>query len=128
MHILIIEDEALVALDLQMFLEELGAESCAVAANEEEALREALRQRPDFIASDVKLGAGFGPSAVKAIRVQLGEIPAVYITGNPELAREADPGVPVITKPIRWLELVEVTQKHGLPSTGSDPVVEAGQL
>lgn len=120
MHILIIEDEALVAMHLQMFLEELGADSCALAASEEEALCEALRERPDLIASDVRLGDDFGPDAVKAIKARLGEVPTVYITGNPDLAREADPGVPVISKPIRWLELVEVTQNYGLPPTRSN--------
>lgn len=115
MHILIIEDEALVAMDIQMFLEELGAASCALAATEDEALSLALDRRPDFIASDVMLERGTGPAAVKAIRSRIGDVPVVYITGNPELATAADPGRPVITKPIRWLELVEVTQNYGLP-------------
>jgi CheY-like chemotaxis protein len=123
-HILIIEDEALVAMDLQMFLEELGAGSCALAATEQEALQLALDHRPDFIASDVKLESGTGPNAVKAIRDHLGAVPTVYITGNPELAMAADPGVPIIAKPIRWLELVEVTQNYGLPPT-HEPVLRA---
>ncbi|HKY81188.1 MAG TPA: response regulator [Sphingobium sp.] len=115
MHILIIEDEALVALDLQMFLEELGADSCALAATEAEAIREAIEHRPDFIASDVNLGPDFGPDAVKAIRAQLGDIPVVYITANPSVVEEVDPGAPIVAKPIRWLELAQVTQAYGLP-------------
>ena len=39
MHVLIIEDEALLALDLRCFLEELGADSCAVADSEADAIR-----------------------------------------------------------------------------------------
>lgn len=115
MHVLIIEDEALLAMDLQMFLEELGADSCALASGQAEALQLALDRRPDFITSDVTLCDGFGPDAVQAICSEIGAIPTVYITGHPELAREADPDAPVIAKPIRWLELVEVTQNFGLP-------------
>ena len=116
MHILIIEDEAILAMHLQMFLEELGADSCAVAATQAEAVREALDHKPDLIASDVILPQGSGPGAVKMIRSRLGDIPVIYITGSPEEARLADPDPPVITKPIRWLDLVGVTQDHGLPS------------
>ncbi|MBO9575310.1 MAG: response regulator [Sphingobium sp.] len=117
MHVLIIEDDALIAMNLQMFLENLGADSTALAASQAQAVREALDHRPDLIASDVKLTEGTGPEAVKAIRSQLGDIPVIYITGNPEIALDADPSAPVIDKPIRWLELVKATQDFGLPPT-----------
>jgi CheY-like chemotaxis protein len=115
MHILIIEDEAILAMHLQMFLEELGADSCAVATTQAEAVREALDHKPDLIASDVILPQGSGPGAVKMIRSRLGDIPVIYITSREE-ARLAAPDPPVITKPIRWLALVGGTQDHGLPS------------
>ena len=120
MHTLIIEDEAFVALDLQIFLEELGADSCALAATEAEAVREAFEQRPDLIASDVDICGGSGPNAVKAIRAHMGEIPAIYITGNPRAAQAEDPGAPVVPKPIRWLELVQATSQFGLPPSEGD--------
>ena len=116
MHILITEDEAILAMHLPMFLEELGADSCSVAATQAEAVREALDHKPHLIASDVNLAEGSGPGAVKAIRSRPGDIPVVYITGTPEQARIADLGAPVIVKPIRWLDLVEATQDHGLPT------------
>jgi CheY-like chemotaxis protein len=120
MHVLIIEDEALLALQLQIFLEELGAD-CSLAVSEAEAVEEALRHKPDLIASDVQLSEGFGPAAVKVIQAKLGEIPVIYITGTPEDAREADPDAPVLAKPVKWLELVKATQAYGLPPITIDP-------
>jgi len=117
MHVLIIEDDALIALNLRMFLEELGADSTALAASQADAVREALDHRPDLIASDVKLTEGTGPEAVEVIRSRLGDIPVIYITGNPEVAHDADPSATVLDKPIRWLELVKATQDFGLPPT-----------
>lgn len=115
MHVLIIEDDALLAMNLQFFLEELGADSTSLAASQADAVREALKHPPDLIASDVQLLEGNGPDAVKAIKARLGDIPVVYVTGNPEEARELDPDAPVIEKPVRWLQLVQTTQHFGLP-------------
>ncbi len=50
MHILIIEDDAILAMNLQFFLEELGADTTAIAATEAQAIREAMTHRPDLIA------------------------------------------------------------------------------
>ncbi|MFT3967808.1 MAG: response regulator [Sphingobium sp.] len=118
MHILIIEDEALLAMNLRIFLEELGADSCAVAASEAEAIREALSRPPDLIASDVTLLEGSGPSAVRSIKARLGDIPVVYVTGQPGLIRDMDPAVPVVAKPILWLDLVQAVEPYGLPPRG----------
>lgn len=115
MHVLIIEDDALLAMNLQLFLEELGADSTSLAASQADAVRKALDHRPDLIASDVQLTEGNGPDAVKAIKARLGDIPVVYVTGNPDEARELDPTAPVIEKPVRWLQLVQTTQRFGLP-------------
>ena len=115
MHILIIEDDAILAMNLQFFLEELGAETTAIAATEAQAIREAIAHPPDLIASDVELAAGTGPDAVKAIRSQLGEVPVIYVTGRSEELRDLEPSTRVIEKPVKWLELVHATRPFGLP-------------
>lgn len=122
MHVLIIEDEAILALDIQMFLEDLGIASSAIAATESEAVEAASQHRPDLIVSDVNLAEGTGPAAVWAIRSAIGPVPVVYVTGNVRQAEEADPGVPVLAKPIRWEELAAFvrTGGHSAANDGDD--------
>ena len=115
MHVLIIEDEALLAIDLQCFLEELGAETCALADTEAEAIRLALDRRPDLITADVNLREGTGPAAVRIIRESIGDIPVVYVTGHPECCGTLDANTHALEKPVLWLKLVEALQSHGLP-------------
>jgi|GEM_PF-1188488 len=115
MHVLIIEDDAILAMNLQFFLEELGADSTELAASQADAIRKALAHPPDLIASDVQLVEGNGPAAVRAIKARLGDIPVIYVTGNPDEARLLDPEAPVLEKPLKWLQLVQTTQHFGLP-------------
>ena len=82
-HVLIIEDEPLIAMDLEYLLEHEGASSFSFAASQEEAVSAAWLQRPDVITSDVTLFEGTGPAAVRSIRAVLGQIPVVYITATP---------------------------------------------
>ncbi len=99
-HVLIIEDEALIALDLQGLLEEYGATSFDFAATEAEAVEAAKARRPDFITSDVKLRTGTGPNAIGIIRSLLGPVPVVFITGTPEACIPCDPTAPIFGKPL----------------------------
>lgn len=115
MHVLIIEDEAMLAMDLQCFLEELGADSCSLADTEAEAVRLAIDHPPDLITADINLREGTGTGAVRAIRSRIGDIPVVYVTGNPENCGRLDPNTHAVKKPILWLDLVEAVEPHGLP-------------
>lgn len=115
MHVLIIEEEALLAMDLQCFLEELGADSCALADSEADAVRSALAQPPDLITADIDLREGSGVGAVRAIRRQIGNVPVVYLTDKPERCEPLNERTHAVRKPILWLELVEAVQPHNLP-------------
>lgn len=114
MHILIIEDDLLVALHIQDCAETMGARSTAVAASEDDAVRLALEQRPDFIMSDVRLARGTGPEAVRRIVEHYGRIPVLYITGNPEAVKNADPDAAFLIKPFRWEQVREEASRLGL--------------
>jgi CheY-like chemotaxis protein len=98
-HVLIIEDESLIALDLQMLLEEEGATSFAIAGGEQEAIASAMETRPDVITSDVKINDGSGPHAVQAIHERLGLIPVIFITSSPEECEPCEPPGVVLGKP-----------------------------
>ena len=51
-RVLIVEDEALVAINLETMLEDLGGEVCGTAAAGQEAVRKARQLRPTLIQSD----------------------------------------------------------------------------
>jgi CheY-like chemotaxis protein len=71
-HVLIIEDEPLIALTIQDLLEDEGAASFEIAATEAQAVAAARDHRPNLITSDVKLIEGAGSAAVAAIHKRLG--------------------------------------------------------
>jgi CheY-like chemotaxis protein len=104
-HALIIEDDALTALQIEMLLEDRGFASVAIATTEQDAVKAALNRPPSIITSDVRLAAGDGPSAVRDILAKIGPTPVIFITGSPQechapdLASLAMPAV-VLTKPL----------------------------
>ncbi|MHB8285219.1 MAG: response regulator [Caulobacteraceae bacterium] len=99
-HLLIIEDELLVALDLGLMLLDRGATSFAFLETELEAVQLARINAPDIILSDVRLRHGTGPAAVQAILSELGQRPVILITGTPEECKPCDPPHRVFSKPI----------------------------
>jgi CheY-like chemotaxis protein len=100
MHALIIEDEFLVALNIEDSLIALGFASSETVATEEEAIVTARRRAPDLITADVRLLRGTGIAAVRAI-LEEQVIPVVFITGNAETVLEEMPDAVVVQKPYR---------------------------
>lgn len=98
-HVLIIEDEMLVALDLQSVLIDEGATSFAFAATESEAIEQACARKPYVMTSDVNLLTGSGPSAVQTIRERLGMIPVLFVSATPGECCPRDDRDSVFTKP-----------------------------
>lgn len=99
-HVLVIEDEPMIAMLVQDTLEEAGATSFAFAATEKDAVRLALQQAPAVIASDVHLLEGTGPQAVQQIHAELGEVPVIFITAAPRDCQPCNPPGVVLTKPL----------------------------
>ena len=76
----IVEDERLVALDLQCRIEQLGYEVVAVASTAATAVKEALEKHPDLILMDIKLaGSRDGIDAALDIKQHM-EVPIVFLT------------------------------------------------
>jgi CheY-like chemotaxis protein len=98
-HALIIEDEALIAIELESLLQDLGFETFDVAISPNQALVSALRRRPDLITADMRIIGGTGLEAVGAIFAKLGPVPVVYVTGNPDLLAGQDHSC-VVDKPV----------------------------
>lgn len=76
-HVLIIEDEPMIAMAIEMMVEEEGATSWDIAVTQDEAIAAALAHPPDIITSDVRLIAGTGPLAVAEIAARLGKRPVI---------------------------------------------------
>lgn len=108
-RILIVEDEKIIALDLQRRLERFGYTVCESAADGEEAVRKARSARPDIILMDIMLsGAVDGIEAAKAIKREL-QLPVIFLTAYAdektlERAKEAEP-FGYILKPFKEREL-----------------------
>ncbi len=78
--ILIVEDESIVALDLQMRLTRLGYRVVGIAASSTEALQLAEQFQPDLTLMDIRLkGAMDGIETAQALRQRL-DTPIVYLT------------------------------------------------
>jgi DNA-binding NtrC family response regulator len=85
-RILIVEDEAVVALDIERRVRDLGYAVAGTAAAAEDALRIAERERPDLVLMDIRLrGIMDGIEAGRQIRSQWG-IPVIYLTAHADEA------------------------------------------
>jgi two-component system, response regulator PdtaR len=109
-HVLIIEDEMLVAMHLEILVRDMGLTSVDLAASEAEAIGCADANVPILILSDVKLSEGTGPSAVRAIHRRHGAVPVIYITGNPEECGAHGDDMRIMTKPIHDGHLREAVE------------------
>ena len=99
-HVLIIEDEPLIALDLEDLLQRNGAHSFSFAYSQQGAINESRINPPDFILSDVALTEGTGPLAVEIIRREFGAIPVIFVTATPEACTPRWPPDRVFRKPL----------------------------
>jgi two-component system, response regulator PdtaR len=99
-HVLIIEDDWIIADHIAELVELAGALSVDLAATEEEAVAQARERPPAVIVSDVSLRDGLGPSAVARIAAELGPIPVMFVTGEPLAYRPAPKDAPVLHKPV----------------------------
>ena len=82
--VLIIEDEPLIALDLQSLVEDLGHSVIDIARTHKEATASISRLTPGLILADIQLADG--SSGLEAVNEILGtlEVPVIFITAYPE--------------------------------------------
>ena len=102
---LIVDDEFLIAFDLENSMRELGFNVCTVASNEKDAIELAKSNPPDVVVMDVYLGGTrAGIETARWLRDVCG-VPVVFVTahcedGSLERIHEAVPGAPVLSKPV----------------------------
>ena len=102
---LIVEDEFLIAFDLEASMGELGFDVCAVASNERDAMELAMNDPPDVVVMDVYLGGTrAGIEAGRWLREVCG-VSVVFVTahcddGTLERIHDVVPGAHVLSKPV----------------------------
>lgn len=85
-QILVVEDEGIIAKDLQSMLRKLGYDVPATVGTGEKAIATALANQPDLILMDINLrGAMDGVQAATTISTQQ-DVPIVYLTANSDEA------------------------------------------
>jgi CheY-like chemotaxis protein len=114
-RVLIIEDEPLIALDLESIVTEIGHEVVGISATRSEAVAAARKSRPGLVLADVQLADG--SSGIDAVNDILGEIdvPVIFITAYPERLLTGERAEPtfLITKPFRS-EMVKAVMSQAL--------------
>ncbi len=113
--ILIVEDEAMVAMVMRWTLERLGYEVCGPVATGDEAVQSACDDQPDLILMDVHLpGAMDGIEAAKTIATTR-EVPFIFFTGysDTEIERLAAPLQPAacLMKPVANTKLADAVAR-----------------
>ncbi len=102
-RVMIIEDEAIIALDLESMVAEMGHQVTGVARTESAAMDLAKAEKPDLILSDIQLADNSsGIDAVNRILEQhYPDVPVIFITAFPERLLTGDGPEPafLISKP-----------------------------
>lgn len=100
--VLVIEDEAIIAMDISAIVEGMGHGVTGNARTHIEAVELAAADRPDLILADIQLADNSsGVDAVNEILAQFGDIPVIFITAFPERLLTGDRPEPafLINKP-----------------------------
>lgn len=99
-RILLVEDEAIVAMDIENSLKSLGYTVPAMASSGEEAIEQVSRTLPDLVLMDIMLqGDMDGVEAARAIRDRF-DIPVVYLTAY---ADDTTLGRAKVTEPFGYI-------------------------
>jgi len=99
--VLIIEDEPMIALDLETLVEGLGHEVAGLARTHKEAVEAVHQREPGLVLADIQLADGSsGLEAVNEILSSI-NVPVIFITAYPERLLTGDRPEPafLITKP-----------------------------
>jgi DNA-directed RNA polymerase specialized sigma24 family protein len=84
-RVMIIEDEAIIAMDISAIVKDMGHDIAGVARTRTDAVAMAMRARPDLILADIQLAdSSSGIDAVNDILAKFTDLPVIFITAFPE--------------------------------------------
>ncbi|MFT8663800.1 PhyR family response regulator anti-anti-sigma factor [Acetobacter orientalis] len=109
--VLIIEDEPIIAMDIEELVLQCGHKVVGVAHTQDDAVRIAKATKPGLILADINLGAGGDGMRAVAEIVKTHNTPIIYVTAYPERLLTGETSEPsfVITKPFEPLTLAVAT-------------------
>lgn len=108
--ILVVEDDAIIAMAMAELLTEIGHTVCAIAETELEAVTAAAWHHPDLMIVDANLREGSGIAAVIEI-LRTGFVPHIFVTGDSYGLPDLRPGTIVIHKPFTATDLAHAIQR-----------------
>ena len=114
--VLIVEDEAILAMDIARLVEEMGFKVFATASTVEAALACLESQKPDFAMLDANLGGS--PSTPVAERLVALEVPVIVATGyvrQPSEGLDSLARFPRLSKPVNDDALAKTISELGFP-------------
>jgi CheY-like chemotaxis protein len=110
LRVLIVEDDAWIAMYLADMLEEMGYAVIATEGTEEGAVAAAAHHRPDLMIVDAGLREGDGVTAVSRI-LRIGFVPHVFVSGDTLDGQPLDRRAVVVRKPFLEPDLLRAIQK-----------------
>jgi DNA-binding response OmpR family regulator len=119
LRVLLVEDEAMIAMLLTEVIDQMGHVVCAVATTEDDAIAAGVRYQPDLMIVDEVLRKGSGVSAVREI-LHSGPVPHVFVSGQSLDDETLSSSAVVISKPFSISELTRAIQR-ALGATGVSP-------
>lgn len=103
-RVLVVEDEALILLDIEQTLREAGVEQVFTASSSQEALAIMAMTPLDVAVLDLRLGRGDRSDEV-ARRLRQNNVPFVFLSGSGEVVDGFD-DAPLVNKPFSSEQLV----------------------
>lgn len=128
--ILIVEDEGIVAMDLNFRLEEMGYRVAGTADTGEEAIELALTKKPDVVLMDLRLKTEMtGMEAARIIETEAG-IPVVFVTAYTDTQTieeiQRKPDFLLVMKPFDSAEIQTAIAKALTWRTGGQTIANNG--
>src|SRR6266446_5396521 len=81
-RVLVVEDEVIVAMDVERRLKRLGYPVSGVAHDGRRAIEKAAEGNPELILMDINLGAGMSGIETALVIQQKQDLPVIYVTAN----------------------------------------------
>lgn len=114
-RILIVEDEAIVSLEIQLRLKSMGYNVCGICSSGEKALELAEKTRPNLILMDIKLKGQMNGIEIADIIKDKYLIPSIFITAFSDEGTfqqiKTSRNRNLLLKPLREEELKEAITK-----------------
>jgi CheY-like chemotaxis protein len=110
LRIMVVEDDAIIAMLTAETLEAMGHQVCAIVGNETDAVFAAKRDHPDLLIVDANLDEGDGISAVRRILLNR-RVPHIFISGDVLSAGHLDAEAIVLQKPFQEQDLARAIRQ-----------------